>query len=115
MAQNKKNENRERRAGRVRAKVIGTASRPRVSVFRSLKDVRVQVIDDGTSTTLVSGSLADAKAKNTVEGAGKLGTYIAKECSAKKITAVVYDRGSYKFHGKVKALADAMRKGGMTL
>lgn len=115
MAENKKNQNRKRRAGRVRAKISGTALRPRVSVFRSQLNLRVQVIDDVKGVTLASGSLADAKAKNTVEGAGKLGTYIAKECSAKKITEVVFDRNGYKYHGKVKALADAMRDGGIKL
>ena len=115
MAENKKNLNRKRRAGRVRAKITGTAMRPRVSVFRSHLDFRVQVIDDVSGTTLASGSLADAKAKNTVDGAEKLGTYMAKECAAKKITEVVYDRNGYKYHGKVKALADAMRKGGIKL
>lgn len=115
MAENKKNLNRKRRAGRVRAKISGTAVRPRVSVFRSHLDVRVQVIDDLKGVTLASGSLADAKAKNTVEGAGKLGTYIAKECGTKKITEAVFDRNGYRYHGKVKAVADAIRDGGIKL
>lgn len=115
MAQDKKTQNRKQRARRVRAKVSGTAQRPRVSIFRSQLDLRVQVIDDVAGKTLVSGSLADVKAKNSVEGASKLGAYIAKGCSAKKITTVVYDRSGYKFHGKVKAIADAIREGGITL
>ncbi len=115
MAENKKNLNRKRRAGRVRAKITGTATRPRVSVFRSHLNVSVQVIDDAKGTTLASGSLVDAKAKNTIDGAGKLGSHIAKECTAKKITEVVFDRNGYKYHGKVKALADAMRDGGIKL
>lgn len=109
-----RNSKRLHRARRARATVIGTPERPRLRVFRSLRSLSVQVIDDIAQTTLVSARLADvAGAKNTVEGAAQLGTLIAKKAQDKKITAVVFDRAGYKYHGKVKALADAARAAGL--
>ena len=110
-----RNDNRKRRAGRVRAKLSGTATRPRMSIFRSLQDMRVQLIDDAAGKTLVSASISGMKgAKNDMEGATKLGAEIAKAATGKKITEVVFDRAGYKYHGKVKALAEAAREGGLT-
>ncbi|TAK94977.1 50S ribosomal protein L18 [Patescibacteria group bacterium] len=108
-----KQSRRLQRQGRVRAKVRGTAARPRLSVFRSLKNVRAQVIDDMTSKTLASASLVEAKAKNTVAGAAKVGELIADKCLKLKIAELVFDRGSYRYHGKVKSLAEGVRKGGI--
>lgn len=109
------NSQRKSRARRVRARIQGTASRPRLNIFRSLTSMRGQVIDDGTGKTLVSADLASVKgATNSVEGAAKLGAEIAKKAQAEKITDVVFDRAGYKYHGKVKAFADAAREGGLT-
>lgn len=109
-----RNSKRVHRAKRVRAKVSGTEKMPRLSVFRSLKTMSVQIIDDANSNTLVSANLAEIKnAKNSVEGAEKLGELIAKKAIEKKITNVVFDRAGYKYHGKVKALADGARQAGL--
>ena len=109
-----RNNKRLHRAGRVRAKVSGTSERPRLSVFRSLTTMTVQMIDDTNDKTLVSARLAEIKdAKNTVEGAEKLGALIAKKAQEKKIEEIVFDRAGYKYHGKVKALADAARQAGL--
>jgi large subunit ribosomal protein L18 len=109
-----RNNKRLHRARRVRAKVIGTATRPRMSVFRSLRSMSVQVIDDSTHSTLVAANLGEIKgAKNTVEGAEKLGALIAKKAMDKGITEIVFDRAGYQYHGKVKAIAEAARKAGL--
>jgi len=105
-----------RRATRVRAKVRGTAERPRLSVHRSLRHMSVQVIDDVAGTTLASTSdkHVDAAGKKPVEVASLIGAEIAKRAQAAGITTVVFDRGSYLYHGRVKALAEAAREGGLT-
>jgi large subunit ribosomal protein L18 len=109
-----KNISRKKRIRRTRAKIIGTLSRPRLSVFRSLNFVYAQLIDDENGKVLVSvDSRKLKKAKNDVETAGKIGEEIAKLAGAKKISAVVFDKRGYKYHGKVKALADGARKGGL--
>ena len=103
------------RVRRVRAKVSGTEIRPRMVVYRSLKNITVQVIDDLAGKTLVSARLADVKAaKNTVEGALALGKLVGGKCVAAKISAVVFDRAGYRYHGKVKAVADGAREAGLT-
>lgn len=107
---------RMKRRRRVRAKVVGTAERPRLAVFRSLQGMYVQVIDDAKGMTLVSANfhqLAGKQSKNTIEAAKKIGAEIAKKCADKKITTVVFDRGGYQYHGRVKALADAAREAGL--
>ena len=110
------NKKRLHRTRRVRAKVHGTAARPRLCVTRTLRNISAQVIDDDAGKTLVSAaSVRGAKAKNTVEEATAVGKDIAKKCAAKKITAVVFDRAGHKYHGKVKAVADGARDGGLTL
>ena len=109
-----RNNRRLHRARRIRAKISGTASRPRLRVFRSLQSMSVQLIDDENQTTLVSASLSDIKgAKNNVEGAKKIGEMIAKKASDKKITEIVFDRAGYKYHGKVKAIAEGARAAGL--
>jgi len=104
-----------RRGARVRAKIRGTAERPRLSVYRSLRHMSVQVIDDVAGKTLVSASDAhvDAAGKKPVEVAALLGAEIAKRAQASGITTVVFDRGSYLYHGRVKAIAQAAREGGL--
>lgn len=115
----KKIENRERRRGRVRAKVFGTALKPRLSVFRSSEHIYAQLIDDDKGITLVSESDLKASAKGGKEKKTK--TEIAKEIGgslagkAKKIgvSEVVFDRGGSKYHGRVKALSEGAREGGL--
>lgn len=103
---------RKHRHKRVRAKVKGTALRPRLVVYRSLKHIEAQVIDDTKGVTLLSGR--DLKMKgNKVARAEQVGSAIAKACLDKKITKVVFDRNGYKYQGRVKALAEAARKEGL--
>lgn len=84
-----------------------------MSVHRSLRAIRVQLIDDTAGKTLAAASSFEAKARLTREGAKKVGTLIAKKAKEKKVTAVVFDRGPYKYHGRIKELADAARAGGL--
>ena len=108
---------RRRRHLRVRKKVAGTAARPRLVVFRSSKHIYAQVVDDAKGLTLIGGS--DRSEGVTPEGKGKtaksfaLGKHIAAQAKAKGITKVVFDRGGYLYHGRVKAVADGARKGGL--
>lgn len=107
---------REKRRRRVRAKVLGTSIRPRMAVYKSLTDISVQVIDDSQGVTLVSASLKEVKnGKNTVAGAAEVGKMIAKRCVEKSIKNVVFDRGGYQYHGKVKALAEGAREAGLQI
>lgn len=118
MTQISRNSRRRVRARRVRATVSGTAARPRVSVFRSLTGISAQVIDDQAGVTLAAASLSDLAAKerhNTVAGALAVGKVLAKKCEAKGVAAVVFDRAGYRYHGKVKAVADGLREGGIAL
>ncbi len=109
-----RNSRRLHRARRIRAKISGTASVPRLRVFRSLQSMSVQLIDDENQTTLASAKLSDVKgAKNNVEGAKKIGEMIAKKASDKKVTEIVFDRAGYKYHGKVKAIAEGARAAGL--
>ena len=118
MTKNKR-EARQHRHARVRITVEGSASRPRLSVFRSLNHIYVQVIDDSTGTTLVSGSTVVTDIKTKVDGKNKteqaklVGSLVAKEALGKGISQVVFDRGGYLYHGRVKALAEAARKAGL--
>ena len=104
---------REKRKRRIRAKIFGIAKKPRLCVFISLKDIYVQAIDDKAGKTIVSADLKEAKAKNNIEGAKKLGKLIAKKCQEKKISEIVFDRGGRKYHGKIKSFADSAREGGL--
>jgi large subunit ribosomal protein L18 len=104
---------RAKRQSRIRAKISGTQTLPRLSVYRSNKNIFAQIIDDTTGVTLVeASSLKSGKAGN-VNQAKTVGTELAKKAKAKKITAVVFDRGGYLYHGRVKALADAAREAGL--
>jgi large subunit ribosomal protein L18 len=109
----KKEQARQMRKNRVRTKVQGTASRPRLAVFRSLKDTYAQVVDDETGTTLCSSSSLKSKKGNKSEQAKEVGVDIAKKAQEKKITEVVFDRAGYRYHGRVKAVAEAAREGGL--
>ena len=100
--------NKEKRKLRVRKKVYGTSDRPRMSVFRSNKYIYAQIINDKVGKTLV-----EAHGGKKVDSAFKVGEDIAKKAKAKKINKVVFDKGSYRYHGRVKALADGARKGGL--
>ena len=104
---------RHARHRRIRARIRGTSKRPRLSVHRSLKALRVQLIDDEAGKTLVAASTLEAKAKFTKDGAKKLGALLAEKAKDKKITTVVFDRSGYKYHGRIKELADAAREGGL--
>ena len=105
---------------RVRRQLKGGAERPRLVVFRSLHHMYVQVIDDGVGETLVSASSLDAMVKEQRNGksksnvAGLVGTLVAERALEKGIKSVVFDRGGYQYHGRVKAVADAARKGGLS-
>jgi len=98
---------------RVRNKISGTAARPRMSVFRSNKQIYVQIINDLTGTTLASASSLGMEAMPKKEQAQKVGELVAQKAQAAGITAVVFDRNGYLYHGRVKELAEAARKGGL--
>ena len=98
---------------RIRGKISGTAARPRMSVYRSNKSIYVQVIDDLNGTTLVSASSKGIAEGTKTEIAAKVGEEIAKKAVEKGISEVVFDRNGYLYHGRVKSLADAARKGGL--
>ena len=108
---------RERRHARVRNKISGTADRPRLCVFRSAKNISAQVIDDVKGVTLVSSSSLDKdlsiKNGGNIEASKLVGALVAKKAKKAKIKKVVFDRGGYLYHGRVKALADAARENGL--
>ena len=110
-----KNEERQRRHARLRTKISGTASCPRLNVFRSNKHISCQIIDDEAGKTLVSFSSIVLKLENggNVEAAKQVGTKVAELALANNIKEVVFDRGGYNYHGRVKALADAAREAGL--
>ena len=115
-----KNKDRLKRHKRVRSKVKGTAETPRLCVYRSSTHIYAQIIDDVKGNTLVTASTLDKEIKGTLEGKDKkaqayaVGELIAKKAKAKKITAVVFDRGGYLYTGRVENLAEGARKGGLT-
>ncbi|MEK7114358.1 MAG: 50S ribosomal protein L18 [Patescibacteria group bacterium] len=104
---------RKRRHARVRATIKGTAERPRLAVFRSNRFVSAQLIDDTAGTTLAAAHGREFKGSQSVQ-AKAVGEAVAKAAKAKGITAIVFDRGGYRYGGQVKALADAARAGGLT-
>ena len=110
---------RQRRHQRVRDKLAGTASRPRLCVFRSLTNIYAQVIDDLKGHTLAAASTLDAEIKGEINGKNKsaraelVGSLVAKRALDTGINQVAFDRGGYKYHGRVKALAEAARKTGL--
>ncbi len=115
----RKLQGRERRKLRIRKNVAGTQERPRLSVFRSAKHIYVQVIDDVAGVTLAAASTMSKDLKGNAlgkksEAATKVGALIAEICKSKKIAKVVFDRNGYRYHGRIKALADAARKAGLS-
>jgi len=112
-----RNKARDQRHTRVRNKVTGTSNVPRLNVFRSNSNIFAQIIDDEASKTLVSASSIDKELKlengGNVEAAEKVGELLAKRAKKAKISKVVFDRGGYLYHGRVKALADAARQNGL--
>lgn len=107
------------RHARVRRKVMGTPQRPRLAVFRSLRHVHVQIIDDTRSVTLAAASSLESAVGQQRDGKSKtevsklVGALIAQRAKEQGITTIVFDRGGYRFHGRVKALAEAARSGGL--
>ncbi|MBS3994538.1 MAG: 50S ribosomal protein L18 [Alkaliphilus sp.] len=114
-----KNIKRKVRHIRVRKKVAGTPERPRLNIYRSLSNMYAQIIDDTTGTTLVSASTLDKEIRENVqyggnkEAAKTVGQYVAKKALEKGITQVVFDRGGYDYHGRIKELADSAREAGL--
>lgn len=111
-----KNKTRQKRHIRIRNKISGTATRPRLCVYRSLNNISAQIIDDTKGVTLVQASTLDKEVKikaSNIESAKEVGTLIAERAKKAGITAVVFDRSGYIFHGKVKALAEAAKEAGL--
>ena len=110
-----KNKIRQRRHMRIRGKISGTAERPRLSVYRSNKNIYAQLIDDVAGVTLASASTLDENVSDAtkVEQAAAVGKAIAEAAKAKNISTVVFDRSGYLYHGRVQALADAARENGL--
>ncbi len=119
MAKKSRNERRLRRHRRVRRNVEGTAERPRLNVYRSLNQIYAQVINDHEGSTLVSASTvedtlaSELKGKTKTEQARIIGETVAKRAADKGLKQVVFDRGGYKYHGRVRALAEAAREAGL--
>jgi large subunit ribosomal protein L18 len=109
---------RQRRHRRIRVSLTGTTQRPRLNVFRSLQHIYAQVIDDTSGTTLAAASTNEADVRSGLSGskterARSVGKTIAERAKEKGVTTVVFDRGGYQYHGRIKALADAARKAGL--
>ena len=119
MATKSREESRKHRHARVRRKVAGTSQRPRLNVFRSLSEIYAQVIDDESGQTLVSASSIDQDLREQLDGIGKteqarmVGKTVAQRALEKGIDEVVFDRGGYQYIGRVKALAEGAREGGL--
>lgn len=117
--QNKKTTSRLRRKRSIRKRLTGTGSRPRLSVYRSSQHIYAQVIDDTTGTTLTAASTMSSEIKGQAEGKKKsematlVGNLVAQRCLEKNIDTVVFDRNGFIYHGRVKAVADAAREGGL--
>ncbi|GGH85349.1 large subunit ribosomal protein L18 [Pullulanibacillus pueri] len=113
-----KNSVRKRRHQHVRRRVVGTTARPRLNVFRSSKHIYAQIINDETSKTIVAASSLDKEAGLTkgtdIEAAKKVGELVAKRALEQGLKEVVFDRGGYLYHGRIKALADGAREAGLT-
>ena|SRR6516164_537696 len=112
-----KPERRLKRRRRVRAKIHGTAERPRIAVFRSNRGIFAQLIDDDAGRTLaaVNWTEAELRSLGPMDQSKRAGTLLAERAKAAGIDAAVFDRGGYQYHGRVKALADGAREGGLTL
>ena len=119
MNSKQKQTNRNRRHKRVRAKIIGTKERPRISIFKSNRHIFVQFIDDEIGKTLISSKIVSA-GKSKIKGsktnkATAIGEILAEKAREAGIKEVVFDRGGYKYHGRVKALAEGLRTGGLKI
>ena len=108
-----RNKNRIHRKRRIRAKIKGTAKRPRLAIFRSLLNISVQIINDEKGVTIFAVNSKSLKVKANIVGAKKIGDKVAEECIKNKIKEIVFDRSGYKYHGKIKAIADSVREGGI--
>ena len=117
MAAETRRQARRRRHRRIRRRVVGRRERPRLAVFRSLRHTYAQVIDDAAGHTLVAASSRESETTGTtkLERAADVGTRLADRAKELDITAVVFDRGGHRYHGRVQALADAVRTGGIAL
>ena len=110
---------RERRHARIRRHIRGTAERPRLNVFRSLQHIYAQVIDDDLGDTLVAASTVDPELRGQIDGlnksqqAARVGKLVAQRAIERGLKQVVFDRGGYPYHGRIKALADGAREGGL--
>jgi len=119
MAKNNSSEARIKRHARVRIRIQGTPQRPRLSVFRSLSEIYVQVIDDQAGQTIASASTIDQELRGKMDGLKKsdqaklVGKAVAERAVSKGVKAVVFDRGGFKYTGRVKSLADGAREGGL--
>jgi len=119
MAKETRSEARVRRHARVRKSIHGTTDRPRLNVFRGLSEIYVQVIDDQEGNTLVSASTLDRELRESMKGLNKtdqarlVGKKVAERAKSHGITQVVFDRGGYRYMGRIKALAEAAREGGL--
>ena len=111
-----KNQARLKRRRRVRAKVVGTAERPRISVFRSNRGIHAQLVDDLAGRTLaaVTWTESDLRSLKPMEQASRAGALLAERAKAAGVDSAVFDRGGYRYHGRVKALAEGAREGGLT-
>ena len=109
----KKVQLRLRRKLRIRKKIAGTQERPRLSIFRSARHITAQVIDDLSGKTLVAIHSYESKGRANKEVCKKLGLELATKCKAVKIEAVVFDKNGFQYHGRIQALADAAREGGL--
>jgi large subunit ribosomal protein L18 len=113
ITETKRNAIRQRIHARIRAKLSGTTERPRLNVYRSLNHIYAQVIDDQTGVTLVSASSIKLKTGGNIASAKEIGKAVAEKAVEKGIKKVVFDRGGYLYHGRIKALADAAREAGL--
>ena len=114
MAFTERDEARQKRHRRLRARIAGTAERPRLAIYRSLSQIYAQVIDDQSGRTLAAASSLETKDKaKKSEAATAVGAKIAEKARAAGIQEVIFDRGGYRYHGRVKALADAARSNGL--
>ena len=112
-----KNQARLKRRRRVRAKIVGTAERPRISVFRSNRGIQAQLVDDLAGRTLaaVSWTESDLRSLKPMEQAEKAGGLLAERAKSAGVDTAVFDRGGYRYHGRVKAFAEGVREGGLTV
>ena len=115
MPQNSRNDSRIARHDRLRRRITGTPERPRLAVYRSLKHISAQIIDDAGGQTLCSASSLEKEigAAGNAEGAKKIGAELAKRAVAKGITKVVFDRGGFRYHGRIANLAEGAREAGL--